>query len=108
MKNLEQIKEIIRIHRKELEDKYKVKKIAVFGSFVRGEQSRQSDIDLLVEFDMKAFGENFEGLYDAFFDLSVELEKLLGRKVDILTPDSVKTIRIKEVAKNIRSSLVYV
>ncbi|PUA31533.1 MAG: hypothetical protein B9J98_06015 [Candidatus Terraquivivens tikiterensis] len=34
----------------ELRQKYKVKRIGVFGSFVRGEQKKKSDIDLLVEF----------------------------------------------------------
>lgn len=88
--------------------KYKVKKIALFGSYVRGEQNRKSDIDLVVEFDLKALGENFEGLYDTFLNLSSYLEKLFGRKVDILTPISIETIRIKKVADEIRNSLVYV
>ena len=59
-----------------------VKRCGLFGSFARGEQTEQSDVDILVEFEegQKTF-DNFMGL--AFF-----LEDLFGRKVDILTPES--------------------
>jgi hypothetical protein len=59
-----------------------VRKIGLFGSFVRGEQRRDSDIDLLVEFDpeLKTF--------DNFMELSVFLEQLLERKVEIVTVES--------------------
>ena len=50
MKTLEEIKETIKQHRQELEEKYKVKNIAIFGSYIRGEQNKKSDIDILVEF----------------------------------------------------------
>jgi len=50
MRNLEQIRKIINIYRKELEEKFKVKSIAIFGSYARGEQISQSDIDIIVEF----------------------------------------------------------
>ena len=68
--------------------RYKVKKIGLFGSFIRGEQKRQSDIDFLVEFDMTVFGENFDGYCDNFMDLVSVLEDLFGRKVDLITPGS--------------------
>ncbi len=44
MRNLEEIKRIINQHRKELEERFKVKSIAVFGSYVRGKQTFKSDI----------------------------------------------------------------
>ena len=50
MKTLKEIEEIIRGHEQELEEKFKVKKIGVFGSYARDDQSEDSDIDLLVEF----------------------------------------------------------
>jgi uncharacterized protein len=57
-------------------------KIGIFGSFVRNEQTPLSDIDLLVEFnkDKKTF-KNFIGLI-------YYLEDLSGRKVELLTPQS--------------------
>lgn len=97
----------LREHRNDLE-KFGVKRIGLFGSFVRGEQKRESDIDLVVEFDPSYFGKDFKGLFDAYMGLSSFLEKLLGRKVDILTPVSIETIRIKDVAEEIKRSLQYV
>jgi len=98
---------ILKEHRNILK-KYKVKRIGLFGSYVRGEQKENSDIDFLVEFDKTAFGKNFEGLFDAFMDLTFYLEDLFEKKVEILTPDSVRSIRIKEIAEDIEKSIVYV
>ena len=80
--------------------KYSVKRIGLFGSYARGEQKRGSDIDLLVEFEKPT--------YDNFYDLIVYLEKLVSRKVQVLTPVALETMRVKEVAQSIRDSLVYV
>lgn len=74
---LEQIKDkIIPILRR-----YGVKKAAIFGSFVRGEERKDSDIDILVEFE----GE--KSLLD-LAGLKIDLEEALGRKVDVLTYNS--------------------
>lgn len=88
--------------------KYGVRRIGLFGSYIRGEQKRDSDIDLVVEFDRELFGKDFKGLFDAFMGVSSYIERLFDRKVDILTPDSIRTIRIKEVAEEIERSVVYV
>ena len=88
--------------------KFGVKRVGLFGSLVRGDQRKESDIDLVVEFDLSLFGKDFEGLFDAFMDLSSYLEDLFKKKVDILTPESIDTIRVKEVAEEIKRSLVYV
>lgn len=102
----EEIMEKLRENR-EILKKYGVKRIGLFGSYVRGEQKKYSDIDLVVEFDLEMFGKDFKGLFDAFMGLSSYIEKLFNRKVDILTPDSIRTIRIKEVAKEIERNIVY-
>ncbi len=68
--------------------KYNVKRIGLFGSYARGEQKPGSDIDFVVEFDLTKFGKNFKGLYGAFCGLSDFLENLFGKKVEILTPES--------------------
>lgn len=101
-----EILDILRKHQDALRE-YNVKKIGLFGSYAKGDQNRKSDIDLLVEFDMTAFDENFSGLFDIFMDLSSYLENLFGKKVDILTPVSVDTIRIKEVSDEIKRSVIY-
>lgn len=80
--------------------KYSVRRIGLFGSYARDQQKRGSDIDFLVEFERPT--------YDNFYDLIVYLEKLFGRKVEVLTPDGVDSIRVPEVAQSIRDSVVYV
>lgn len=102
--------EVIKLLRKHKEDlkKYGVGRIGLFGSFIRGEHKRKSDIDLVVEFDESFFGKDLKGLFDAYTGLSDYLERLFGRKVDILTPISIETIRIKEVAEEIKRSVIYV
>lgn len=57
--------------------KYSVRRIGLFGSYARGEQKRGSDVDLLVELETPS--------YNNFYDLSVSLEKLLRRKVELVT-----------------------
>ena len=59
-----------------------VKKVGIFGSFVRGEQTPESDIDLLVQFDHDK--KNF----DNFIHLSELLEDLLQRRVEIITTEA--------------------
>jgi predicted nucleotidyltransferase len=62
---------------------YGVKRIGVFGSFARGDQTRRSDIDILVEFAKgQATLQNFIGLADF-------LEELIKRKVDLLTVEGI-------------------
>jgi len=88
--------------------KFGVKRIGLFGSFVKGIQTEKSDVDLIVEFDLSKFGKDFHGLFDAYMRLSEYLENLFGRKVEILTPISVETIRIKKIAEEIKKTIIYV
>ena len=62
---------------------FAVRRIALFGSTVRGNARADSDLDLLVKF---ATGPTF----DSFLGLKFFLEDNLGRKVDLVTPDSLK------------------
>lgn len=57
-----------------------VLKLGVFGSFITGKSTAESDVDFLVEFDP------LEKNFDNFMELSFYLEDLLGRKVDLVTP----------------------
>ena len=59
-----------------------VKRCGVFGSFVRGMQSDQSDVDILVEF------EPGEKSFDNFMGLALFLEETIGRRVELVTPES--------------------
>jgi predicted nucleotidyltransferase len=60
---------------------YGVKRIGLFGSFVRNSQREESDIDILVEFYQEQLS------YSNFINLAYFLEDNLERKVDLLTTD---------------------
>lgn len=79
---------------------YGVKKIGLFGSFAKETQKKGSDIDIVVEFERPI---GFK-----FLEFAEYIEKRLGKKVEILTPEGIKGIRVKEVAAEIKRSLVYV
>jgi len=61
---------------------YGVKNIGLFGSFVRGDQTPLSDIDILVEFTPE------KHTFDNFMEVAFLLEKILGRKVELITPEA--------------------
>jgi len=84
----DQITQILQAHRAELEQEYGVRSLSLFGSVARDEDSPTSDVDLLVEF-ARPVG------YFGLFALQDYLESLLGSKVDLGTPDSLKP-RIRE------------
>lgn len=96
MKEIEEIKDIINRHRQELEERFKVKSIAIFGSYARGDQTPESDIDIMVEFRSPV------GFL--FIHLADYLEQILETKVDLLTREAVKPNR----RRYIMEELVYV
>jgi hypothetical protein len=73
----------LRQHLPELAEKYHVRSLEVFGSYVRNEQTAESDLDVLVTFDKTP------GLLK-FIGLEYHLSDLLGVKVDLVTKDSLK------------------
>ena len=77
----DQLQEIAR-HARPVLEAHGVIQASVFGSFARGEQTLNSDVDLLVEFD------DTRNLLD-LVSLSQELPKALGRPVDVFTYDSI-------------------
>jgi predicted nucleotidyltransferase len=75
--------EILRQHLPELRERYRVRSLGVFGSYVRGQQKKRSDLDLLVEFD------EVPGLL-GFIALQHYLSDLLGVKVDLVMKGALK------------------
>lgn len=67
---------------------YGVRKMGIFGSFAKTNQSTKSDIDVLVEFDKG------NKTFDNYMDLKFYLEKLFHRRVDLVIKDALK-VRIK-------------
>ena len=100
MLNKEQVIELLREQSAYLASEFGIRKIGLFGSFAKGQPSDKSDIDIVVEFERPI------GL--RFIDLVEYLEKLFGRKVDVLTPAGVQGIRRKTVVESISESIVYV
>jgi len=80
----------------ELQRQFKVSSLALFGSYARGEQSPDSDVDILVEVDPSI------GL--DFVTLAERIEKLLGTPVDLV---SMRAVTAKAM-KFIEPELIYV
>jgi len=78
---------------------YSVKNIGLFGSWVTGQATPESDIDLMIEFEQPI---GFQ-----FMELCEELEKILGKKIDVLTPAGLTNIRINSVKQQIEQQIIY-
>ncbi len=74
---------------------YRVKKIGVFGSHVRGEEKPDSDVDVIVEF-MPG-----RSTYKNFINLAEHLEKVLNRKVDLITTKGLDPLIREQVEEEV-------
>jgi len=83
LKDAEYFMKILRQHLPELREKYSVNYLGVFGSYIRGEQNEDSDLDILVQFDKKP------GLFK-YIELEDHLSELLGVKVDLVMKSALK------------------
>lgn len=76
MRTIKEIKRILAEHKEEIRKRYGVIILGIFGSYVRGEENKTSDVDILVELERPI------GL--KFFELWDNLENLLGCDVDLV------------------------
>lgn len=83
MKTLEEVKQWLMQHRVELQERYQVKELGIFGSYIREEQTETSDVDVLVE-----FSETPSLL--KFINLENYLSDNLGVKVDLVHKSGLK------------------
>lgn len=72
--------------RQELAESFSVRRIGVFGSFARGEEDEESDVDIIVELA--------EPTFDHYMDLKFRLEEIFNRQVDLVMAETIKP-RIK-------------
>ena len=79
---LEDAERILRKHKKELNEKFGVKSIAIFGSTARGESGNESDVDIIVELSRP--------LGFKFVSLVYYLQEILGTSVDVITKKAAK------------------
>ena len=99
MLSRQELLSILRRELSHLRDSFHVKRIGIFGSYATGTPNPNSDIDLIVEFE-KPIG-------FSFFELIDHLETVLGKRVDILTPEGIRNIRISDVEQNITRGVIY-
>ncbi len=88
------IEHILRNLKPMLSEKYEVERIGYFGSYARGEQTKDSDIDILVEFRRP--------LGWAFFDLQELLEQKFQQKVDLVSIKALKEQLRNEILRQTR------
>jgi len=93
---LKEIEQKLRACLPALQKKYPIEKLALFGSITRADFTPQSDVDILVEFNGDIGWE--------FFDLAEELEKIVGRKVDLVSGKAIKAHYLPYIKKD----LIYV
>lgn len=82
---LDEIRQILQQHKNELKNRYGVKEIGVFGSYVRGEQEEGSDLDVLVALESNAKMDLIR-----FVELEEHLSELLGVRVDLVMKSALK------------------
>lgn len=96
-KTLKEIIELLRQHKGEIESRFKVQELGVFGSYVQGRARKGSDLDVLVTFREPV------GLF-VFLDLEEYLEKLTGIKVDLVSKKALKP----RIGERILKEVIYV
>jgi len=93
----QQIIKLLRLNSEKL-GRFGIKKMGVFGSFVSGKPTQKSDVDLLVVFEKGR--KNFQN----FMKTVNFTEEMLGRDVDLLTPESLSPY----IAPHIKKEIEYV
>ncbi len=97
MKTLQEIESILRDQKPILRQKFKVKEIGIFGSFVRGEQKDTSDLDLLIDFEEPLGLIRYVGLQNYLSDK-------IGERVDLVTKSGLKP----RISGHILKEVIYV
>ena len=98
MKTLSDIQAILNKRKNALHEQFHVREIGVFGSFARGEQTRRSDVDILVDIEPSYI------TFDNCADLLLFLETTLRRKVDLVLRESLR----EELKPYVLREIVYV
>jgi len=93
MKTKEEVVDALRALKPLLMDSFKVRSIALFGSYARGEQTESSDVDVLVEVDSSI------GL--DFIDLADLIENKIGIATDVIPADGIKPRYRQYIAKDL-------
>ena len=93
--NIQEIKRLIEKHFADIKKTFSIKEIGLFGSYVKGEEKPESDVDILVVFD---------GGHKDFFNymrLKYYLEGIIGKKVDLVIKEAVKPRLQEKIFKEV-------
>lgn len=93
--DLPSLKALLQEHQTEIRS-FGVRRLGVFGSFAKGAQRADSDVDLLVEFEEGAKN------IDNFVGLALLLEDTMGRRVDLLTPESLSPYMSQRILREMQ------
>lgn len=94
MYTLEQILKILKEKKPDLQKRYPISELGVFGSYARGDYNENSDIDILVDFNDRIDGFRY-------IRLAHELEDLFHYKIDIVSRGGIKSAYLPFVEKNL-------
>lgn len=94
MYTTQQVISILKTKKIELEKKYPVCELALFGSYARGDFNKESDIDILVDFNARIDG------FD-FIRIAHELEDIFDHKIDLISRKGIKPAYLFFVEKNL-------
>lgn len=86
---------LLRQHEPELKIRFGVARIGIFGSFARGEEGPDSDVDVLVIF------QNGKKTFDNFMGTKFYLEELFNRRVDLVTEAALKPLIREPILKDV-------
>ena len=95
-KTREEILTLLVQNKSEFENRFKVRRLALFGSYARGDQRSDSDVDILVDIDPSV------GL--EFVTLAEQIEQLLGLPVELVSRRAIKPNKLKFIEQD----LIYV
>ncbi len=93
MRNTQEILRLLEDAKPELARRFGVRRLAIFGSYARGEQREESDVDILVEVDPSI------GL--GFIDLAESIESLLGLRSEVVSRRAIKPRNWKVIEKEL-------
>jgi predicted nucleotidyltransferase len=87
----DEVLSLLKSHKRRLK-KFGVHSVSIFGSIVRNQARKNSDVDILVDFEKPV------GLFE-FARLKLYLEELLGREVDLVTPEALRKELREDILK---------
>ena len=88
--------EIIKIHSRDIQLRFSVRRMGIFGSMARGDSKASSDLDILIDMETPTF--------DGYMDLKFFLEDLTGRDIDLVLDSALKP----RLRRQIEREIIYV